>query len=697
MTKPLLVEIGTEEIPAGYIAPALDFFGQTLRRRLEEARIGFGDIRTYGTPMRLAVSVAGVAERQEAATSEVLGPPESVGFDADGRPTVAAVKFAEKVGVDVSRIRVADTPRGRYLCAEKTESAMDSAAILGQMLPEIVLSLPFPKTMRWADLSITFARPIRWLVALLGDAVVSFEVGNLSSGRTSRGHRFLSPEPVDIPHAEAYLEAMEAAKIAVDPEARRESIAAEVRRAAEGLGGKVLEDPELVDTVTHLVEYPVVLAGRFEDRFLELPDEVLITSMREHQKYFAVAGDGGGLLPRFIVVSNTRARDMEVVARGNERVLRARLEDALFFYKNDLQTPMDELAGKLTGVLFQAKLGTMHQKVERVRALSSDLAEMAGGDAALRADAERAASICKADLLSQVVVEFPKLQGVMGRIYARKAGESEAVCTAIEEHYRPTHSGGALPGTLTGTLLAVADKLDTLCGCFSVGLVPTGASDPYALRRQTIGMVLMLRDRNLDLSIGELIRRCLAAFETQAEEPLEAVAGKVYGFFRDRISHILVEEGYAKDTVAAVTSVSVDRIPQVWRKVEALASLREADGFEPLAVAFKRVGNIVRKARQDEPDLDLSRVDAGRFEADCERELEAAYRGVRTSVDDTLARGDFAAALATIAMLRAPVDDFFEGVMVMAEDPAIRRNRLALLAQVGGLFESIADFSKFSV
>ncbi|MFZ7125404.1 MAG: glycine--tRNA ligase subunit beta [Desulfobacterales bacterium] len=693
----LLVEIGTEEIPAGYIPPALEYLRRTVEQRLTEARIAFGAIRVYGTPMRLAVEVEDVADRQEATTSEVMGPPAAVGLDADGKPTMAALKFAEKVGVDASELRVRETQKGRYLCAEKAEAARDTVSLMREMLPELILSMPFPKTMRWADLSIAFARPIRWLTALYGEKIIDFELGNLSSGRTTFGHRFMASHPVEIRRPEDYVETLAGVNVVVDMAERKNRIIEEIRRVAEGLGGRVLEDPELVDTVANLVELPVVISGRFDDRFLQLPDEVLITSMREHQKYFAVADASGALMPHFVVVNNTRARDMNVVARGHERVLRARLEDALFFYKNDLTVSPGQWVEKLDGVLFQAQLGSMARKTERVRRVAVQLADrMNADDPALRQKVDRAAMLCKADLLSQVVVEFPKLQGVMGRIYAAHSGEPPEVAAAIEEHYRPVYSGGPLPETMVGTLLAIADKLDTLCGCFSVGLVPTGASDPYALRRQSIGIISMLRQHGLDFPLPETIRDCLAAFADQAVEPLETVADRILGFLRDRVAHLLSEEGHAKDTIVAVTSVSVDRIPQVWHKVRALDTLRREAGFEPLAVAFKRVANIIRKARQEDPSVAITTVDPGRFESDCESNLFKAFQGVRESIEADLASGEFEQALATVATLREPVDAFFDGVMVMAEDPRLRNNRLALLAQIAHLFETIADFSKIS-
>jgi glycyl-tRNA synthetase beta chain len=689
----LLLEIGTEEIPAGYISPALDALAGHLAARLDDLRIAHGGVRTLGTPKRLAVLVEAVAPRQTTVTVELTGPPRRAAFDAQGQPTLAAVRFAEKAGVPLSRLKVRQTDKGEYLTAVKKEKGQATRTLLAAALPEIVLAIPFPKSMRWADLSIQFARPIQWLVALLGSKVIPFQLGGLKSGRRTRGHAFMRPGPVALDRPEDYVENLRQAQVLVDPEERRARIAAEVAAAARQAGGEVLPDEDLLDTVTHLVEFPVVATGRFGAKFLELPDEILITSMREHQKYFAVLDPQGKLRPHFVVVNNTRARDMALVSKGHERVLRARLEDAIFFFRNDRQTAMDDWCAKLAGVLFQARLGSVLDKVGRVRRLAGHLAEALDLPAAERQRLDRAAQLCKADLVSQVVVEFPKLQGIMGRVYATHAGEAPEVAAAIEDHYRPTHSGGTLPGTVLGALLSIADKIDTLCGCFSVGLLPTGASDPYALRRQAIGIVQILLDRGLGLSLGRLVEAGLAPFDDPRREE---TAARVMGFLQDRMAHLLAEEGHPKDLIAAVTSVSVDHVPHVWEKVAALEDLKAAPDFEPLAVAFKRAVNILRKARKDGLLTAQAAVDAGLFTHPAEAGLHRACQGVRESVAGHLAGGRFQEALRVLATLREPVDGFFDGVMVMDEDPRVRGNRLALLGQIAGLFESIADFSRLA-
>jgi glycyl-tRNA synthetase beta chain len=418
--------------------------------------------------------------------------------------------------------------------------------------------------------------------------------------------------------------------------------------------------------------------------------------MREHQKYFAVEDAAGALMPHFIAVNNTAARDPALVARGHQRVLRARLEDAMFFYRSDLKASMEDWVAKLQGVLFQAKLGSMHAKALRVQALAETVAGWVDAAGTLRAEASRAALLCKADLVSQMVVEFPKLQGVMGRVYAAVAGEPEAVAVAIQEHYRPTASGGALPRTQTGAVVSIADKMDSICGCFRVGLVPTGGSDPYALRRQGIGIVQIMRDQGMRFSLGKLIAAALAAYEGIGDAPPAQSAEQVFAFLRNRMAHLLTEEGLSKDVVAAVVAASADDVPDVWERARALEALRAAPDFEPLAIAFKRVVNIMKKAGVAPAPADAGAVSPARFEHPCEGDLILAYQRVKAEVARHQADRRPDLALRAIAALRGAVDDFFDGAMVMAEDPAVRDNRFALLALVAGLFENIADFSKIS-
>ncbi len=692
----LLLEIGAEEIPAGYIEPALAAMETMLTQKLAQARIDHGAIRTLGTPRRLTIEISDVAAKQRSESSEALGPPVNVAYDAEGQPTMAARKFAEKLGLPVSRLKKTQTAKGAYVCARVTERGVASATALKTILPEVVLAVPFPKSMRWSDLTITFARPIHSVVALLGPKVITFTVGNIKSGRYTRGHYFMAPGKVKLDHADAYRDTLRHHHVIADIAERRGMVVAEIDRAAQAAGGAVLEDPELVDIVTNLVEYPIATTGRFEKEFLEVPREVLITAMREHQKYFAVVDARGELLPAFIAVNNTRTRDLDLVATGHERVLRARLSDAQFFYRADLQVSADQRVAKLDGVLFQAELGSMQAKVERIARNAVYLAEAAGGGSDLADQVRRAARLCKSDLVSQVVGEFPKLQGVMGRVYAVVAGEKGDIPAAIEEHYRPTRSGGDLPGTLAGALVSVADKLDSICGCFCVGLEPTGAADPYALRRQAIGVIQIMRQFDLAISLKAMIDFGLEPFGPKISGRREMLCATIETFFQRRIERILTDAGAARDSVQAVAAVTVDHIPFVWKRVEALDQLRRQDDFEPLAIAFKRVVNILQKANRDPFRGDAGEVNAGLFEKDCESELLEAYQGIEKSVGAKVREGAFYEALLEIAELKSPVDAFFDGVMVMAEDEQVRANRMTLLARLAGLFTGIADFSRLS-
>jgi glycyl-tRNA synthetase beta chain len=546
--------------------------------------------------------------------------------------------------------------------------------------------------MKWADMDLYFARPIYSILALLGSQVISFNLSTIKSGRDTYGHSFMHPKKIKIASPDDYFAKLRAADVLVDIDVRKKAVAKDISKAASAVGGKILKDDELLEIVANLVEYPVSTAGKFDDVFLELPREILITAMREHQKYFAVVDKNENLMPYFIAVNNTRTKDLQLVAVGHERVLRARLADAQFFYKSDMNVMFDQWNEKLKGVLFQKELGTMHEKVQRIRRIAEYLAQSTKMEAALKKQVSRAALLCKADLVSQVVVEFPKLQGVMGRVYARVSKEPNEVAAAIEEHYRPTYSGGPLPETLTGSLVAIADKIDSICGCFSAGLIPTGASDPYALRRQGIGIVNIMLNKGLTFSLKDLILKSLALFAEKSRSDIQKTADQIYDFLKNRMAHQLAEEGFSKDVIAAILDTGTDHIPDVWNRVQALEKLKIAPDFEPLAAAFKRVVNIIRKAEK----FSLTRVDKKLFQDTSESRLYTAFNAVKKNVLDHLKHGRYEQALIDIASLRDSVDAFFDGVLVMAEDKNVRNNRLALLGHIAGLFEKFADFSKLS-
>ncbi|MFW6080381.1 MAG: glycine--tRNA ligase subunit beta [Desulfosalsimonas sp.] len=691
--NPLLIEIGTEEIPSGYIVPALEAFSSMLTGKLHQLRIECGPARIYATPKRLAVMVDEVADKQRPATTRLTGPPESVAFDPEGRPTVAARKFAEKSGVSLKSLRVEDTGKGRYVCAQITEPARSSAAVLRQILPELIAAIPFPKTMRWGDLKVAFARPVHSIVVLFGNRAVSFAFGDVKSGRHTTGHYFMKPGRIRLDSADQYLDALADAYVLADMDQRRSVMYDSIEKTVKKAGGRILEDQELVETNNNLVEYPTVVLGGFGEKFLELPREILVTAMREHQRYFAVVDENGKIMPYFVSVNNTRARDMSVVARGHERVLRARLEDARFFYHTDLKTSLDQRLESLKSVVFQAELGSVYDKTMRIRELGRQLGSVMDADDSGLANIDRAATLCKTDLVSNVVDEFPKLQGVMGRIYAKVENEPDAVAQAIEEHYRPSYSGGPLPETFTGAVLSIADKIDTICGCYCAGLVPTGASDPYALRRQGIGIIQTALERNLEFPMPEIIRSALEMFGLQDGE-LEKKVEEVAAFLENRMVYLLENSGIARDLAAAVISASAEKIPDVWRRANALQRLKTARDFESLAVAFKRVVNIIRKA--DPGDLGEPAMMADRFSEPSEKELFDSFQRVRDNVSENLAKGRIDEAFSEVASLKPRVDMFFDSVLVMVDDREIRKNRLALLKQISDLFGRLADFSKIS-
>lgn len=687
MSAELFLEIGTEEIPAGFLPPAMADLERLLRKELESARVRFDAVRTLATPRRLAVVVSGVAVEQERQELTVTGPSVQVAFDPQGNPTKAAQGFARANGVEVSELSRMETDKGAYVYISKVLEGRPVADLLPEMLPRVIMAIPFRKSMRWKDLDIRFARPIHWLVALFDGLVVPFTLGNLQTGNLSRGHRFMAPAPFPVQDAAGWEKELERRFVIADPQRRKEIIAREVERVAHSLGGEMISDPALLEEVSYLVEDPTPLCGSFEEKYLELPRELLITTMRGNQRYFTLNSPQGELLPRFITVANTRAEDPQVVVRGNERVLRARLSDAMFFWKEDQKVALESRLENLKNVVYQAKLGTSYEKVMRFRQIALCLADRL--DPAARELTERAALLAKCDLETGMVYEFPELQGVMGREYARLEGEDSRVCTAIYEHYLPTQAGGELPSDTVGAFVSIADKIDTVCGCFGVGLIPTGTADPFALRRSAIGILNILLSRGFRVSLPELVDRSLGLLEPKLTRPLAEVRAEVLEFFRGRFFHMLTAQNWPQDVVDAVLAAAFDDPVDALERVKALSALKGMENFEPLAVAFKRIVNII-KGGLDRP------VDPALFQASCEGELYGALQKVQGEVEARVEAGDYAAALQAIATLRGPVDNFFDGVMVMDKEEAVRENRLALLTSVARLFKGTADFSRIA-
>ncbi len=683
----LLLEIGTEEMPAGFIPRALEELDTRARKLLQEQGLGYEDVTTLGTPRRLILHASGVAERQPDREETVIGPPEKVAFDQEGSPTKAAKGFAAKNGCPVEAVEVVETPRGRYAAVVKRITGLPAVEVLAQALPSLVTSLPFPKSMRWGSHDVTFGRPIRWLVALLEDQTVPFEIAGVKSGSRSRGHRFMSKGWVEATSdLSVYLERLRENGVVASMQERMELVEQGAREAAAAAGGRLLEDGELVELNANLTEWPVAVCGSFEPRFLEVPREVLITAMKEHQKYFAVEDGEGGLMPNFVAINNIEPRDGSKIVKGHERVLRARLSDAAFFFETDKKRPLESFVQELSGMVFHAKLGSLLDKTQRVKRLAVHLASILAPEA--KEHSERAALLAKADLLTEMVGEFPTLQGIMGMHYARLSGEPEEVCRAIAEHYMPVRAGSELPSTVSGTICAIADKMDTICATFAIGLQPSGTQDPYGLRRAALGILHILLDKEISLDLAGLAYQALSLVaEALPELDRASVATEVMGFFRRRFTYDLQSRGFSGPAVEAAASARFDDPLDCMRRVEALSKVKASPDFEPLSIAFKRVMNILKKF-DGEPEL--------REELLAEKEeqgLYSAYRELEDEVSSLCDRGEYEAALSRLLALKGPVDAFFDSVLVMAEEQELRRNRLSLLWHISRLFLRIGDLS----
>ena len=727
MGKELLFEIGTEEIPSIYMPGMLAALKDGAEAAFAEARLEYQGLETFGTPRRLVLHVADMAERQKPLQEEILGPPVKNAFDEDGNPTKAALGFARTNGTDVSELKQVDTPKGARLMYFREDLGDETKAVLGSLLTKLIQELPSPKSMRWGAGKFSFVRPVQWILALYGQERVEGPTAGAGAslppfGPVTHGHRFHGNKILNINNYQEYIHVLHDNNVEpiVDDGSgggRIPMVRASVLEAAKVAGGEPAADVEaverLVEKVAHLVEWPFPVACGFDEKFLDLPSEVIISTLEVHQRCFALKEKGGGrLIPSFIGVSNTRAKDMSVVRKGYERVVRARLEDADFYWRQDLETPLVDMAEALKGVVYHPRLGTSWDKVERFRRLSAWLCgKIAPGDSALAKAVDEAAYLCKADLTSGMVYEFPELQGVMGRRYAEREGRDEAVSRAIYEHYLPRGEGDDLPEGLAGAIVGLADRMDTIVGMVGLGYLPSGSEDPYALRRAANAVLLILEHKFFRLSLPEWVEAASAPLEDKFKDRGEAIE-RISGFLRNRVSAYLSRGGARGDLVEAVLSAGDD---SGWRDVidararlralERLASSEET--FEPLTTTFKRVSNIIRQANESgERDAAL-KPDPQLLTDKAEKRLNASLGEVSEAVKEALAnvRAGDAASLETayvsantaVAEIRPVVDDFFDEVMVMSEDAALRKNRLALMASVGALFSANADFTKIQL
>lgn len=682
MSKTLLLEIGTEEVPAHVMPGILSQLKKNAAKTFEELRIEYKNIKTLGTPRRSALLVEGLAEQQADLSKENRGPAVNIAFDADGNPTKAAQGFARGQGVKPEELVTKDG----YVYAMVHEKGGQTVDLLGDTLKGLVDGLNFPNNMHWADLDYKFIRPLRWLVALYGQDVIDFEVANVKSGRTSRGHRFLSEGDFEIANAEDYVEACRKASIIVDQNERCEMIRQQIAEVAAANGGQAEVNEDLLEEVLYLVEYPTALCGKFDEKYLALPAEAVITPMRDHQRYFPVLKDGQ-LLPLFITIRNGGKEHLETVQHGNERVLRARLEDAQFFFDEDRKKTLEQHGEKLKTVVFQDGLGTIYDKALRLEVLAGYIADAIGANEQDKKDAVRAAKLAKADLVTGMVTEFTELQGVMGREYALLDGETKAVAQAIDEHYMPRFAGDSQPASVAGRIVSLADKIDTIVGTFSRGLIPTGSQDPFALRRQALGIVNMLKEAQYHISLSQLVAKAMELLKIADAGQQAKLQNDVADFMKLRLKNVLADAGIRYDVVDAVF-VTVDDIYGVFLRAQAVNEAVKQD-MEKTIQAFVRTGNIARKAE----DVQAA-VETGLLAEQVEKDLYKAYEDASDKAEKEIAAQDYAGAIATLSQLAAPIDAFFDGVMVMDKDEKIKNNRLGLLKLVDNLICQVADFSK---
>ncbi len=697
MPESLLLEIGCEELPASFIAPALAELQKSAEVGLAggRARLGFGSARTLGTPRRLALLVDGIADRQEDLSLEVFGPPVAVAFDAAGKATPAAQGFAKRVGKPVEALERRPGPKGEVLYARTLESGRPAAEVLPELMRDWIHELHFPKTMHWRGAE-RFARPVRWIVALLGSKVLPVEAFGIQAGKRTRGHRIHASGWADVPSPEAYVDLLRERTVMVLPDERRAAIGESLTRAAGTVGGAPVPDPELLDEVVHLVEWPEPVVGSFDPRYLELPRPVVVTAMRAHQRYLALEAKDGSLLPNFVMIRSGRGEGHDEIRRGTQAVLRARLEDARFFWENDLKTGLEAKVASLTGIVWHEKLGTLHDRTLRIVQLVEELAR-ALAPAARRA-ASRAAFLSKADLASEMIrsgKEFAALQGVIGAEYAAAAGEPPEVVRAIREHYLPQGPDDPLPDSTEGTLLSLADRLEALVGGFRAGLEVTGSQDPYGLRRSGNGIVRILVEKNLRLDVLTMAERLDRTF-TEAKIG-QAREEEFRSFWVQRVQSALEEAGITRETALAALAVRPGDPVDVLARARAIDQIRQSPDFEGLMVGYRRAANLVRTAPPEDvptsgqPLAERAENFGEKAEADLHLETKMARQALETYLQSSTP--DYATALKHLLALRPAIDFFFESVIVMADDRPTRRRRLGLLEAVRQTFLRIADFS----
>ncbi len=683
-----LCEIGTEEIPAGYLPPAIESMERAFRKLLGEHRIGFQDISVYATPRRLVILASGLAETQEGGEEELKGPSLKAAYDADGKPTRALEGFMKGNAIDLSAVYKKETDKGDYVFAKRTITAGKTADILPAIIEIIVTTLPFPKRMRWSDKKITFPRPIRYFLVMLNDAVIPVNIEGIASGNLTRGHFIRHNRMLEIKSIADYDRVLREADVVLDQAERKELIRRALDETAAAISGTVLHDEELLDTVTCLVEKPHIAVGEFDPDFLKIPDIVLITEMKEHQKYFPVSDKDGKLMNRFLVVSNNPPTNF--VKIGNERVITARFNDGRFFFNEDRKQPLEGFVESLKNVLFHKDLGTIYQKVERVNSIADAITGSLGLDAAVVEKIRRAVLLSKADLNTALVFEFTSLQGKIGRIYAHLDGEDKDVADAIEDQYRPRFHGDDLPGSIISTVVSMAEKIDNIFGSFSVGNIPKGSQDPYALRRQANAVVEMIIEGNLSLDLEKVLKKTASLYKGG-----DSLIEKILEFITARAKTIFTDRGFRYDEIDACLSIGFCDYHELYRRAKSINEFRKNENFTQMLLSFKRMNNIYSAFRQKNKDHELKFSTSLLAEKE-EKNLFDFFDSKKGEIDGLIAKNRYIELFELLIGGKTIIDAFFDKVMVMAEDRAVRDNRLALLEGILRPFNNLLDFSKIS-
>lgn len=684
MNNYLLLEIGVEELPSRFGQTTLDQIENNLSKLLKEERINFDNIEKYATPRRLTFVIKNLADKATDLEEEVKGPAKKIAVDDDGNFTKPALGFMKSKGLDPENVYFKQLGNAEYLFGTIKQEGKHTSEVLKTIVPEAIKNVTFPKAMRWGGKNMRFARPIRWMVALLNNEVLDIDLEGIKSSNITRGHRFLGEKEFEVNSVEEYFEKLDKNFVVLDQHKRKEMIREQAVEVAKSLGGEVELDEDLLEEITFLVEYPTAFYGEFDEEYVKLPKEVVTTPMKEHQRYFPVLKDGK-LLPNFIAVRNGDSNRIDLVKAGNEKVLRARLADALFFYHEDTKKPLESFVDKLQTVVFQAKLGTVYDKTLRIEKLSQVILNELNMTES-KENTLRAAKLCKADLVTNMVFEFTELQGIMGRDYAKVSGENEEVCQGIFEHYLPRFAGDILPETNTGIALSIADKLDSIAGFFAIGIKPSGSQDPYALRRQALGILSILLDRKLSVNLNNLINAALDNY-SNLEFNKEEVASQIVEFFVERVKNLFKDLGIRYDVIDAVLNNNLDDISDIHTRALELNRWLQKDELVEMLTAFNRVATLAEKATTDIVKEDLLKEDA-------EIKLYNGFKEIKSNVESLLLDKKYNEALDAFATLRPLVDNLFDNVMVMDKDEAIKENRLGLLKQIYSTMLTICDLSK---